>query len=90
MSEACRRVLPHETSLPFPPRSTVNIVGDIITLDVPARTINLDISAEEFAARMAALPERAAAPERGYAQLYHNHVMQADEGADFDFLQAPR
>ena len=64
--------------------------GDMITLDVPARTIKLDIDATEFAARMAALPERPAAPERGYAQLYHNHVMQADEGADFDFLQAPR
>ena len=26
-------------------------------------------------------------PRRGYAELYHNHVTQADEGADFDFMQ---
>ena len=36
---------------------------------------------------MAALPAPKPAPPRGYAQLYHNHVTQADEGADFDFMQ---
>ena len=36
---------------------------------------------------MAALPECAPSPRRGYAQLYHNHVTQADQGADFDFMQ---
>ena len=61
--------------------------GDTITLDVKARRIDLNIDAEEFARRMAALPPLAKAPARGYANLYHNHVMQADEGADFDFLQ---
>ncbi|UJW85368.1 IlvD/Edd family dehydratase [Devosia sp. SL43] len=63
--------------------------GDTITLDVPARRIDLNIDAAEFDRRMAALPPVAAGPTRGYAQLYHEHVMQADEGADFDFLQAP-
>ena len=61
--------------------------GDTITLDVKARRIDLDIDAEEFARRMAALPPIVVGPARGYARLYHNHVMQADEGADFDFLQ---
>ena len=59
-----------------------------ITLDVPARRIDLDIDAAEFDRRMAALPPSSPARARGYAQLYHQHVMQADEGADFDFLQA--
>jgi dihydroxy-acid dehydratase len=62
--------------------------GDRITLDVPGRRIDLDIDAAEFARRMAALPPVPAGPTRGYGRLYHAHVMQADEGADFDFLQA--
>ena len=62
--------------------------GDMIALDVPARRIDLLIDAAEFDRRMAALPPVAEGPARGYARLYHEHVMQADEGADFDFLQA--
>ena len=61
--------------------------GDTIILDVPARRIDLDITADEFARRMAALGPVMPTPPRGYARLYHEHVMQADEGADFDFLQ---
>ncbi|KFC71296.1 L-arabonate dehydratase [Devosia sp. LC5] len=64
--------------------------GDRITLDVPARTLNLDIPAAEFERRLAALPPPAETARRGYDRLYHEHVMQADEGADFDFLQAKR
>jgi len=63
--------------------------GDRITLDVPGRTISLDIAEEEFAARMAALPPRPGPGPRGYARLYQEHVLQADEGADFDFLRDP-
>ncbi|UXN70238.1 dihydroxy-acid dehydratase [Devosia neptuniae] len=62
--------------------------GDSITLDVPGRSLNLDIPAAEFERRMAALPPPAETARRGYDRLYHEHVMQADEGADFDFLQA--
>jgi dihydroxy-acid dehydratase len=62
--------------------------GDRITLDVAARRIDLDIDAAEFERRMAALPPVVTTEKRGYARLYHEHVMQADEGADFDFLQA--
>jgi dihydroxy-acid dehydratase len=62
--------------------------GDTITLDVPGRSLTLNVSAEEIAARIAALPVPTETVRRGYDRLYHTHVMQADEGADFDFLQA--
>jgi dihydroxy-acid dehydratase len=41
-----------------------------------------------MAARRAANPARAPTPERGWAQLYQEHVLQADEGCDLDFLRA--
>ncbi len=61
--------------------------GDIIEIDVPARRISLEIAAEEFDRRMAALPTNGLNGTRGYEHLYHRHVMQADEGMDFDFLR---
>jgi dihydroxy-acid dehydratase len=64
--------------------------GDTITLDVGARTIDLEIDAEEFSRRMAALPARSPGSRRGYDRLYHEHVVQADEGADFDFMRDRR
>jgi dihydroxy-acid dehydratase len=63
--------------------------GDRIRLDVPARRLDLLIDAAELAERLRLLPPRAEAPARGYARLYDLHVLQADEGADFDFLRAP-
>ena len=66
--------------------------GDIISLDVESRSIELLIDAAEFDARTKALAAsgeaRSAALDarRGYARLYQESVMQADEGADFDFL----
>ncbi|MDA9979952.1 L-arabinonate dehydratase [Yoonia sp.] len=64
--------------------------GDIIELDVAGRRIHLDITDEELASRMAAwTAEKSGAnprPESGYAMLYHDRVMGADTGADFDFL----
>ncbi|GHA18188.1 dihydroxy-acid dehydratase [Devosia pacifica] len=60
--------------------------GDRIRLDVEARTLDVLLDADEYARRMAALPERKPAPPRGYARLYDTHVQQADDGADFDFL----
>jgi dihydroxy-acid dehydratase len=63
--------------------------GDRIRLDVPERRIDVLISDGELSARAAALakepPRRA--PSRGYAQLFDAHVLQADEGCDFDFLR---
>lgn len=60
--------------------------GDMIELDVAARRLHLDISAEELAARLAAWISPVPVPQGGYAQLYHERVMGADRGADFDFL----
>jgi dihydroxy-acid dehydratase len=64
--------------------------GDMIELDVAGRRLHLDISDEELAARLAKwTAEKSGAnprPESGYAMLYHDRVMGADTGADFDFL----
>ncbi|MFF5011123.1 IlvD/Edd family dehydratase [Streptomyces phaeochromogenes] len=62
--------------------------GDHITLDVPARRIDLDVPADELARRT---PTKAtvtgfASPRRGWERLYVDHVLQADTGADLDFL----
>ncbi|QUS38737.1 dihydroxy-acid dehydratase [Tardiphaga alba] len=61
--------------------------GDMITLDVDARTINLDISDAEMEKRRAAwvAPERNY--ERGYGWMFSKHIQQANEGCDFDFLR---
>ncbi|MDN3495719.1 IlvD/Edd family dehydratase [Planococcus sp. APC 4015] len=62
--------------------------GDLIDLDVAARTLTLLVSDEELAARVPS-PRLAAAyatASRGWQQLYIDHVQQADSGADLDFL----
>jgi L-arabonate dehydrase len=60
--------------------------GDMIEIDVEARRLHLDVPDAEIAARLAAWQPPVARPEGGYAQLYHDHVMGADTGADMDFL----
>ncbi len=61
--------------------------GDTITLDVPARRLDLEVSEDELAARRAAwTPPGTARAERGYKRLHLDHVTQADEGCDLDFL----
>jgi dihydroxy-acid dehydratase len=62
--------------------------GDVIELDIAARRIHLDISDDEMAARKAAWTPRPFAYTRGYTSLYAQHVTQADQGCDFDFLHA--
>lgn len=66
--------------------------GDRIRLDVPARRIDLLVSENELARRRAAWspPPRPAGAERGYAKLWFDHVTQADEGCDFDFLKGAK
>jgi len=61
--------------------------GDVITLDVPARTLHLDVPEAELARRRDDL--RAPAPRygRGYGWMFSQHVKQADQGCDFDFLE---
>lgn len=61
--------------------------GDLIELDVPNRSLVLRVSDEELARRRATWNPPAPCYHRGYAKLYVEHVTQANEGADFDFLQ---
>ncbi|GGO49950.1 dihydroxy-acid dehydratase [Streptomyces lasiicapitis] len=63
--------------------------GDTITLDVPARTLQLNVSDEELTRRRAQWTPPPARYERGYGALYAEHVTQADQGCDFDFLARP-
>ncbi len=60
--------------------------GDMIELDVQARRLHLDVSDEELARRQAAWQPALAPEKRGYANLYVEHVNQADAGCDLDFL----
>jgi dihydroxy-acid dehydratase len=61
--------------------------GDRITVDVPARTIHLEVSDEELALRRAAWVAPQPRYERGYGWLFGRHILQANEGCDFDFLE---
>jgi dihydroxy-acid dehydratase len=62
--------------------------GDFIELDVEARTLNIDITDAELAARKpnTATVDGFAKSARGWQKLYIDHVMQADTGCDLDFL----
>jgi dihydroxy-acid dehydratase len=62
--------------------------GDRIRLGVARRRLDLLVPEDELAKRRARLPPPRAAPARGYAKLYHDHVLPADQGCDFDFLKA--
>ena len=64
--------------------------GDMIRLDVANRRIDLLVDEAELEKRRAALPP-AATPDwakRGYAHLFNETILQADEGCDFDFMRA--
>jgi dihydroxy-acid dehydratase len=61
--------------------------GDLISLDVAARTINLEVSAEEMERRKAAWVAPEPRFERGYGWMFTRHIRQAHEGCDFDFLE---
>ncbi|RQP25518.1 IlvD/Edd family dehydratase [Piscinibacter terrae] len=60
--------------------------GDWIELDCEAGRLHLDITDSELADRMATLTPQPARSDGGYQKLYVNHVLQADEGCDLDFL----
>jgi dihydroxy-acid dehydratase len=64
--------------------------GDLIELDVPRRRLHLQISDEELASRLAGWQAPAPPLASGYWKLYVDHVLQADEGADLDFLRGKR
>src|SRR5690606_4161847 len=61
--------------------------GDLITLDVPNRRLDVRLSDSELAERRAAWQAPPPRFERGYGVLYLKHISQADSGCDFDFLQ---
>jgi len=61
--------------------------GDRITLDVAARTINLNVPEDELARRRAAWQPPAPRFERGYGWMFARHIKQANDGCDFDFLE---
>jgi dihydroxy-acid dehydratase len=62
--------------------------GDMITLDLPSRVLSVNVTDHDMAARTPsqASVDAYAAPQRGWAKLYVEHVTQADQGADLDFL----
>ena len=61
--------------------------GDRIRISVKNRSIDLLVPAEELQRRKAAWKPPVETPRRGYAQLYMKHVLQAEDGCDFDFLR---
>ncbi|MFF9777065.1 L-arabinonate dehydratase [Streptomyces sp. NPDC013978] len=63
--------------------------GDSITLDVEARTLQLNVDDEELERRRAAWTPPPTRYERGYGALYNDQITQADTGCDFEFLARP-
>jgi dihydroxy-acid dehydratase len=61
--------------------------GDIISVDVASRTISLDIDDVELARRRAAWVKPKPRYERGYGWMFSQHIKQAHDGCDFDFLE---
>lgn len=61
--------------------------GDLIALDVPARVLSLLVGEGELARRRAVWQSPQSLHRRGYPRLYQDHVLQPDEGCDFDFLR---
>lgn len=61
--------------------------GDLISLDIEARRIDMLVDDTELAARRAAWKAPAPRFTRGYGVLYLKHIQQADKGCDFDFLE---
>ncbi len=60
--------------------------GDMIALDIDARTIDLEVDSAEIERRLAERPAPVPRYTRGYGRLHVDHVLQADEGCDLDFL----
>jgi len=61
--------------------------GDEIELDVPKRSLTLRVGDDELARRPAAWKPRPPHFTRGYGKLFLDHVLQANEGCDFDYLR---
>ncbi|KGM35445.1 L-arabinonate dehydratase [Inquilinus limosus] len=61
--------------------------GDIVTLDVAARRLDMEVPEAELARRRAELQPPPPRYERGYGWMFNRHIRQAHEGCDFDFLE---
>jgi len=61
--------------------------GDIIELDVAGRQLNMRVNEEELRRRRAAWRPKEGIYPRGYGKLFMQHIQQADQGCDFDFLE---
>ena len=61
--------------------------GDMVDIDVAARSLNMRVTDAELASRRAAWKPPVQRYQRSYALLYQHHVSQADRGCDFDFLE---
>ena len=61
--------------------------GDIVAVDVDARSISMEVPEEELARRRAAWQPPEPRFERGYGWVFTKHIQQANEGCDFDFLR---
>ena len=60
--------------------------GDMISLDVPSRSLNVELTEDELAERRAAWVQPKPRYQRGYGWIFSKHIEQADKGCDFDFL----
>jgi dihydroxy-acid dehydratase len=61
--------------------------GDLVTVDVPGRSIHMQVSDEELARRQAEWKPQPKRFERGYGYMFSKHIMQAHDGCDFDYLE---
>jgi len=61
--------------------------GDIITVDIAARSIRMEVSDEELARRRADWTPPPPRYRRGYGYMFSQHILQADQGCDFDYLE---
>ena len=62
--------------------------GELITLDIFGRSLNMEVSEKELAERRAKWKPPKPHYLRGYGWMYSQHIQQADKGCDFDFLQS--
>ena len=61
--------------------------GDIVSLDVPNRRLDMQVSDDELAKRKTAWTQPKKRYQRGYGWMFSQHILQADKGCDFDYLE---
>ena len=61
--------------------------GDLISVNIPERSIHMEVSEDELTRRRAAWVQPEAPYERGFGKMFAAHVSQAHDGCDFDFLE---